>query len=174
MKSRTIIAAALAATVLLAGCAKKQEAPKEEPKAAAAPVVDLAAEEQAVRNRSGEWMNYANSKDVASIANGIFASDGILISDEKGAPRNGRDSGRPGRASQEDAGCARQLDLGQDPRRRFRRTCLLNSAASRLTRTAKARNPRTRAHSPRPGPRSTASGASPRMRVETTLEAAKP
>jgi outer membrane murein-binding lipoprotein Lpp len=67
MKSRTIIAAALAATFLLAGCAKKQEAPKEEPKAAA-PVVDLAAEEQAIRNRSGEWMNYANSKDAASIA----------------------------------------------------------------------------------------------------------
>jgi uncharacterized protein (TIGR02246 family) len=82
MNSRTIIAAALAATVLLAGCAKKQEEAKEEPKAAA-PVIDLAAEEQAVRNRSGEWMNYANSKDAASIATGIFASDGILISDEK-------------------------------------------------------------------------------------------
>ena len=81
MKSRTIIAAALAATALLAGCAKKQEAPKEEPKAAA-PVVDLAAEEQAVRNRSGEWMNYANSKDAASIA-GIFAPDGIMISEDK-------------------------------------------------------------------------------------------
>ena len=82
MKSRTIIAAALAAMALLAGCAKKQEAPKEEPKAAA-PVVDLAAEEQAVRNRSGEWMNYANAKDVASIANGIFAPDGIMISEDK-------------------------------------------------------------------------------------------
>ncbi len=82
MKTRTIVTAALAATVLLAGCAKKQEEPKEEPKAAA-PVVDLAAEEQAVRNRSGEWMNFANSKDAASIANGIFAPDGILISEDK-------------------------------------------------------------------------------------------
>ena len=82
MKTHTIIAAALAATALLAGCAKKQEEPKEEPKAAA-PVVDLAAEEQAVRNRSGEWMNYANSKDVASIVNGIFAPEGILISEDK-------------------------------------------------------------------------------------------
>jgi uncharacterized protein (TIGR02246 family) len=45
--------------------------------------VDLAAEEQAIRNRSGEWMNYANSKDAASIANGIFAPDAILISDDK-------------------------------------------------------------------------------------------
>ena len=81
MKTHTIIAAALAATVLLAGCAKKQEEAKEEPKAAE-PVVDIAAEEQAVRNRSGEWMNYANAKDAASIA-GIFAPDGIMISDDK-------------------------------------------------------------------------------------------
>jgi uncharacterized protein (TIGR02246 family) len=82
MKANTMITAAFAALFLLAGCAKKEEAPKEEPKAAA-PVVDLAAEEQAVRNRSGEWMNYANSKDVASIANGIFAPDGIMISGDK-------------------------------------------------------------------------------------------
>jgi len=82
MKSRTIVAAAFAAIVLLGGCAKKQEAPKEEAKPAA-PAIDLAAEEQAIRTRSGEWMNYVNSKDVASVANGIFASDGIMISDEK-------------------------------------------------------------------------------------------
>ena len=86
MKANTMITAALAATLLLAGCAKQQEEAKdEEAKAAAmaaAPAVDLAAEEQAVRNRSGEWMNYANSKDAASIA-GIFAPDGILIADEK-------------------------------------------------------------------------------------------
>jgi len=81
MKSRTIIAAAFAATVLLAGCAKKEEPKKEEPKVEA-PAIDLAAEEQAIRNRSGEWMNYANSKDAASIA-GIFAPDGIMISEEK-------------------------------------------------------------------------------------------
>ncbi len=83
MKSQTMIAAALAATVLLAGCAKKEEAKEEAKEAAkAVPAVDLAAEEQAVRNRSGEWMNYANSKDAASIA-GIFAPDGIMISDDK-------------------------------------------------------------------------------------------
>ena len=85
MKYQTMIAAAVAATVLLAGCAKKEEVKEEakETQAAATPAVDLAAEEQAVRNRSGEWMNYANSKDAASIATGIFASDGILIADEK-------------------------------------------------------------------------------------------
>jgi uncharacterized protein (TIGR02246 family) len=74
MKSRTMIAAALAATVLLAGCAKKHEEPKEEAKAAA-PAVDLAAEEQAVRNRSAEWMNYSNSKDVATIVNEVYSPD---------------------------------------------------------------------------------------------------
>ena len=84
MKSHTMIAAALAATVLLAaGCAKKEEAKEEAKEAAkAVPTVDLAAEEQAIRNRSGEWMNYANSKDAASIA-GVFAPDGIMISEEK-------------------------------------------------------------------------------------------
>jgi uncharacterized protein (TIGR02246 family) len=82
MKLHTIIAAALAATVLLAGCAKKQEAPKEEAKPAA-PTIDLAAEEQAIRTRSGEWMNYVNSKDVASVANNVFAADAIEISEGK-------------------------------------------------------------------------------------------
>lgn len=81
MFSRTLFAMTLAAALFATGCAKKEE-PKEEPKAEA-PAVDLAAEEQAVRNRSGEWMNYANSKDAASIANGIFAPDAVMISDDK-------------------------------------------------------------------------------------------
>ncbi|MEX0734223.1 MAG: nuclear transport factor 2 family protein [Steroidobacteraceae bacterium] len=79
MDTRKSIAAALAATLMLAGCAKTQEEPKEEPKAEA-PAVDLAAEEQAVRNRSAEWMNYANAKDVATIVNGIFSPDAIAVS----------------------------------------------------------------------------------------------
>jgi uncharacterized protein (TIGR02246 family) len=81
MFTRIFFAMTLAAALLATGCAKKEE-PKEEPKVEA-PAVDLAAEEQAIRNRSGEWMNYANAKDAASIANGIFAPDGILIADEK-------------------------------------------------------------------------------------------
>ena len=85
MDKRKVLAAALAATLLAAGCEKmKQES--EEAKAdaqPAAPAVDVAAEEQAIRTRSGEWMNYANSKDAASIANNIFASDGVLIADNK-------------------------------------------------------------------------------------------
>ncbi len=50
-------------------CAKKEEPKAEAAAEPAAPAVDLAAEEQAIRTRSGEWMNYANSKDAASIAN---------------------------------------------------------------------------------------------------------
>ena len=81
MITRTIFAMTLAAALLTTGCAKKEE-PKEEPKVEA-PAIDLAAEEQAIRNRSGEWMNYANSKDAATIATGIFASDAVMISDDK-------------------------------------------------------------------------------------------
>lgn len=84
MDTRKTIAAALAATLLLAGCAKTQdEAKEEEARAAAkaeAPAVDLAAEEQAIRNRSAEWMNYANAKDVPTIVNGIFSPDAIAVS----------------------------------------------------------------------------------------------
>jgi uncharacterized protein (TIGR02246 family) len=81
MHTRYLSALAIAAALFATGCAKKEE-PIVEP-VAEAPAVDLAAEEQAIRNRSGEWMNYANSKDAASIANGIFAPDAILIADEK-------------------------------------------------------------------------------------------
>jgi ketosteroid isomerase-like protein len=45
--------------------------------------VDVAAEEAAIRTRSGEWMNYANSRDAASIANQIYAPDAVMISSEK-------------------------------------------------------------------------------------------
>ena len=79
MFTRTLFAMTLAAALFATGCAKKEE-PKEEPKAAA-PAIDLAAEEQAIRTRSGEWMNYANSKDAASIANGIYSTDAIQIYD---------------------------------------------------------------------------------------------
>ena len=83
MSTRTLLAITLAAALFATGCAKKEEAKVDEAAAPAAPVVDLAAEEQAIRNRSGEWMNYANARDAASIANKIFAADGMLIADEK-------------------------------------------------------------------------------------------
>jgi ketosteroid isomerase-like protein len=78
-----LLALTLATALLATGCAKKEEPKAEAPAEPAAPAIDLAAEEQAVRNRSGEWMNYANSKDAASIATKIFAADGVLIANEK-------------------------------------------------------------------------------------------
>lgn len=86
MNTRTWIAAGLSAGLLLSGCAMPKEEAKEEPKAEA-PAVDLAAEEQAIRNRSAEWMNFANAKDAASIANGMYAADAVTIYD--GNIRNG-------------------------------------------------------------------------------------
>ena len=84
MNVRQIALVTLAAGLLVSGCAKKEETPTaEEQAAAAAPGVDLAAEEQAIRTRSGEWMNYANSKDSTSIANNIVAPDALMISDDK-------------------------------------------------------------------------------------------
>jgi ketosteroid isomerase-like protein len=82
MDPRNMTAAALATALLTVGCAKKEE-PAEAPAEPAAPAVDIAAEEQAIRNRSGEWMNYANAKDASSAANKMFASDGVLFSDGK-------------------------------------------------------------------------------------------
>jgi ketosteroid isomerase-like protein len=82
MSNSQSILALLAAGIVATGCAKKEEAPATaaEP---ATPAVDLAAEEQAIRTRSGEWMNYANAKDVTSIVNGIAATDAVFIDDGK-------------------------------------------------------------------------------------------
>lgn len=83
MSTRTLLAVTLAAALLAIACAKKEEPKADAPAEPAAPVVDLAAEEQAIRNRSGEWMNYANSKDAASMATKMYAPDGLLIADDK-------------------------------------------------------------------------------------------
>lgn len=65
-----LVAAACGA--LAAGCAKP--APE-------APAVDLAAEEQAIRDRSMEWMKFATAKDAAAIASGILAADSVTMYD---------------------------------------------------------------------------------------------
>ena len=83
MNKSTVIAVAIATALLAAACEKRAEEPKEVAAAPAAPAVDLAAEEQAIRTRSGEWMNYANSSDAASIANMILAPDAVIISEDK-------------------------------------------------------------------------------------------
>jgi len=68
----TLLAAGLVAT----GCAKKEEPPA----IPAAPAVDLAAEEAAIRSRSAEWMNFVNAKDAASIRN-VYTADATTIFD---------------------------------------------------------------------------------------------
>jgi uncharacterized protein (TIGR02246 family) len=79
MKTREIALAALVASIVASGCAKKEEAPppSAEP---AAPAVDIAAEEAAIRNRSGEWMNFANAKDIASVVT-VYSPDAITAYD---------------------------------------------------------------------------------------------
>lgn len=72
MSTRTLIMMAAAASLLALGCAKQE---------AAAPAVDLAAEEQAIRDRSAEWMGYAQAKDVAAMVNGIYTADAITLFD---------------------------------------------------------------------------------------------
>lgn len=85
MNTRTLAAAASAA-ILLAGCAAKKEEPPAEP---AKPAVDVAAEEQAIRTRSGEWMNYMNSHDAASIAK-LYVPESVNIYD--GTVQKGSDA----------------------------------------------------------------------------------
>jgi len=69
-----MIVIAAACCGLAAGCAKP--APE-------APAVDVAAEAQAVRDRSAAWLQLAQAKDSAGIANGIFTSDAATLYDGK-------------------------------------------------------------------------------------------
>ena len=72
MTTRILVLGAIAAALLATGCAKK------EPEA---PAVDLAAEAQAVRDRSAEWMKLAQAKDAAGIASGILATNVVTMYD---------------------------------------------------------------------------------------------
>lgn len=72
MRARILMLVAAACGVLAAGCAKP--APE-------APAVDLAAEAQAVRDRSAAWMQMSQAKDVAGIVDGVFTTDAVTISD---------------------------------------------------------------------------------------------
>ena len=74
MRGRQLMLAAAACSALAAGCAQK--APQ-------APAVDLAAEAQAVRDRSAAWLQMAQAKDAAGIANGVYASDAVTMYDGK-------------------------------------------------------------------------------------------
>lgn len=75
MRQVTWFAAALATALVASGCAAK------------APPVDVAAEAQAVRDRSAEWLKLAQAKDAAGIAGGIYTADAITLFD--GSIRHG-------------------------------------------------------------------------------------
>lgn len=69
MRQVTWFAAVLATALVAAGCA------------ANAPAVDTAAEAQAVRDRSAEWLKLAQARDAAGIASGIYTADAITLFD---------------------------------------------------------------------------------------------
>lgn len=75
MRQLNWLAAALASALVAAGCAAK------------APAVDVAAEAQAVRDRSAEWLKLAQAKDAAGIASGIYTADAVTMFD--GSIRHG-------------------------------------------------------------------------------------
>lgn len=63
------LAAALAAALMASACAGR------------APAVDVAAEAQAVRDRSAAWLQLAQAKDIAGIVDGIYTPDAVTLFD---------------------------------------------------------------------------------------------
>jgi len=47
------------------------------------PAVDLAAEEQAIRAQSTQWMEWARAKDAAAIAEGVLSEDAVTMFDDE-------------------------------------------------------------------------------------------
>lgn len=72
MTTRILVLGAIAAALLATGCAQKE---------AEAPAVDLAAEAQAIRDRSAAWLALAQAKDAAAIASGVYTSDAATLFD---------------------------------------------------------------------------------------------
>ncbi len=72
MRGQRLLLIVAACAGLAAGCTKP--APE-------APVVDLAAEAQAVRDRSAAWLQMAQARDFAGIANDMYAADAATMFD---------------------------------------------------------------------------------------------
>jgi ketosteroid isomerase-like protein len=72
MRGTKFVWALLLATVLTAGCARP---------AAQAPAVDLAAEAQAVRDRSAAWLQMAQAKDISGLVNDIYTANAVSMFD---------------------------------------------------------------------------------------------
>lgn len=96
MYTTRLIAITLATALFAVGCQKQRDEAKAEAEAAKAeaPAIDLAAEEQAIKNRSAEWMNFANAKDVDTIVGEIYAPDAIAVME--GEVRRGTDALKAG------------------------------------------------------------------------------
>lgn len=72
MHNIKISAALLVAAALTLGCVEK---PPEQP------AIDLAAEAQAIRDRSAEWLALASARDAAGVANGMYTADAVTLFD---------------------------------------------------------------------------------------------
>lgn len=72
-------AASALALVVLGACAASEQPVAEV--APPPPAIDVAAEAEAIRTRSAEWMALSQAKDAAGIATGIFAEDGVSLFD---------------------------------------------------------------------------------------------
>ena len=72
MRGRQMILTAAACMGLVAGCMQKTPG---------APAIDLAAEAQAVRDRSAAWMQLTAAKDVAGVVNGVYTPNAVLMYD---------------------------------------------------------------------------------------------
>jgi uncharacterized protein (TIGR02246 family) len=79
LRTASTLAASALALVWLGACAAPEQ--PAEPAAPPPPAVDVAAEAEAIRARSAEWMALAQAKDASGIATGIFAEDGVSLFD---------------------------------------------------------------------------------------------
>ncbi len=72
MRARIMMLAAITCAALATACAQK--APE-------VPAVDLAAEAQAVRDRSAAWEQMAHAKDIDGLVNDLYTADAISMFD---------------------------------------------------------------------------------------------
>jgi ketosteroid isomerase-like protein len=72
VRARLLVLAAAAGAALAGGCSQK--APE-------APAVDLAAEAQAVRDRSAVWQQMAHAKDIDGLVNDIYTATAVSMFD---------------------------------------------------------------------------------------------
>ncbi len=72
MHNMRLVAALIVAAALTLGCVEKPPAQ---------PAVDVAAEAQAIRDRSAEWLQLAVARDAVGVANGMYTADAVTLFD---------------------------------------------------------------------------------------------